>query len=108
MGENAPLQWTADGTKLLFAVRTTEWAQNARARFQREVAAPIVVQSSEDPFLSWEAIRRRSSVQIPAVYHAGTGRVEELLPETTLGAFALTADGGLLRYEEGRLEQGRR
>lgn len=100
VADNAPLQWSADGTKLLLSLRTVEWQRAARERFLKEVAAPIVVQSSDDPFLSWEEIRGLPARQIPAVYHAATGRVEELLPETALGDLALTADGGTLRYEE--------
>ena len=100
VADNAPLQWSADGTKLLFSMRPAEWQRTARERFLEEVAAPIVVQSSDDPFLSWEEIRSLSARQIPAVYHVVGGRVQEILPETALGDFALAADGNSLRYEE--------
>ena len=98
--DNGSLQWSADGTKLLFGMRTGDWQREARERFVREVDGPIVVQSSEDPFLSWEDIRRRTARAIPTLYHVDGGRIEELLPETTLGTVALTADGTMLRYEE--------
>ncbi|MBI2403329.1 MAG: S9 family peptidase [Gemmatimonadetes bacterium] len=100
VADNTPLQWSADGSKLLFSLRPAEWQRTARERFLKEVAAPIVVQSSDDPFLSWEEIRSLSARQIPAVYQVRSGRVQEILPETALGGFALTADGNSLRYEE--------
>ncbi|MBI3981755.1 MAG: S9 family peptidase [Gemmatimonadetes bacterium] len=100
LADNSSLQWSADGSRLLFGMRTSEWAVEARTRFLREIEGPIVVQSSEDPFLSWEDIRRRAARAIPAVYDPATGRIDELLAETALGDVALTADGALLRYEE--------
>jgi len=100
VADNAPLQWSADGSRLLFALRPAEWQRLARERFLQEIAAPIVVQSSDDPFLSWEEIRSRSARQIPAVYHVAGGRVQELMPETALGGLALTADGMAFRFEE--------
>jgi dipeptidyl aminopeptidase/acylaminoacyl peptidase len=100
LADNGSLQWSADGSLLLLSLRPAEWQREARERFLREVEGPIVVQSSEDPFLSWEEIRRRASRAIPAVYRTDTGRIEELLPENALGTVALTADGTVLRYEE--------
>jgi len=100
VADNARLQWSADGSKLLFALRPSEWQRLASERFLEEVAAPIVVQSSDDPFLAWEEIRSLPARQIPAVYHVAGGRVQELMPETALGGLALTADGSALRFEE--------
>jgi dipeptidyl aminopeptidase/acylaminoacyl peptidase len=97
---NASPQWTADGSALLVALQTADWERTARERFRHETEGPIVVRSSEDPFLSWEEIRRLSSVQIPALYQLDGGRFQELLPESRADGFALTADGTLLRYHE--------
>jgi len=100
IAENATLDWAADGRLLLFSLRTSEWQREARERFLRETRGPVVVQSSEDPFLSWDEIRRRSLRQVPALYHVDSGRVEELMPETTLGNFFLSLDGATFVYEE--------
>ena len=100
IAENSSLQWTADGTSLLLALRTADWQRTARERFLKEVEGPIVVQSSEDPFLSWDAIRRLSSLQIAALYRVEGGRFEELLPESMVDGYRLTADGALLRFNE--------
>jgi len=100
IAENTSLQWTADGSKLLFIMRTTDWQREARERFARETDGPIIVNSSEDPFLNWEDMRRLSLRSIPAVLHLDGNRIEELLPETGLGGATLTEDGAFLRYEQ--------
>ena len=100
LADNTSLQWSRDGRTLLFAVRTTAWQQEASQRFLQETRGPIIVQSSEDPFLSWDGIRRLSLRQSLAVWDANTGRVEEILPEAMFDAFAMTADGGTIRFTE--------
>jgi dipeptidyl aminopeptidase/acylaminoacyl peptidase len=100
IAESATLDWTADSRSLLFSLRTLEWQREARERFVRETMGPIVVQSSTDPFLSWEEIRRRSMIQIPAIFNLETGRLDELLPESRLGNFFISHDGTTFVYEE--------
>jgi len=103
--DGSPLDWTPDGSKLLVALHSTDWVRRARERFEHEVSGPIVVRSSEEPFLSWDEIRRLSAVRIPAVYDLARNRFDEALPETMLAGFALTADGAALRYETDRSER---
>jgi dipeptidyl aminopeptidase/acylaminoacyl peptidase len=98
IAENAALQWTDDGTRLLVATRDADWLRTSRARFDHEVKGPIVVQSSRDPFLSWEAIRRLGLEQALHIYDTGTGRFEDVLPSGLWGSYALSGDGALLRY----------
>jgi dipeptidyl aminopeptidase/acylaminoacyl peptidase len=102
--EDATLQWSADGRQLLFTMRTNEWHERARQRFLAEVDGPIVVRSSEEPFLSWEEIRRLSLEQIPALYDVASNRVEEILPASRLGSVTLTADATYLVYQEDRTD----
>ncbi len=100
VAENANLQWTPDGARLLVPMRTTEWLRSAKQRFDSEVKGPIVVQSSKDPFLSWEAIRRLSFTQSLAFYDVKSGRFQDVVPGSTIGSYALTADGATIRIEE--------
>jgi dipeptidyl aminopeptidase/acylaminoacyl peptidase len=99
LAETSPLQWTGDGTKLLVGLRTSAWLAEAKRRFTQEVAGPIVVRSSEDPFLSWDEVRRLAMRQIPAIYDVASGKFTETMPESVLGSFNLTDDGRLLRFE---------
>jgi dipeptidyl aminopeptidase/acylaminoacyl peptidase len=99
LAETSPLQWTGDGAKLLVGLRTSGWLDEARRRFAQEIDGPIVVRSSEEPFLSWEDVRRLGARQIPAIYDRAAGRFTEMLPESVLGSFDITDDGKLLRVE---------
>jgi hypothetical protein len=103
MGD-ASLEWTDDSRKLMFTMRTTAWHDRARQRFLAEVEGPIVVRSSEDPFLSWESIRRLSLEQTVALWDVGSNRVDEVLPESNLGSITLTGDGAFLIYQEDRTD----
>jgi len=99
LSETSPLEWTRDGASVLVALRTEAWRREARARFEAEVKGPIVVRSSEDPFLSWEEVRRLGGRQIPALYDVAANGFRELGDEATLAGFAVTADGETLRLE---------
>jgi dipeptidyl aminopeptidase/acylaminoacyl peptidase len=95
---NANLQWTEDGARLLLAVRTPQWLADARRRFEQEVKGPIVVNSSKDPFLSWDEIGRLSLRQSLAFVDVASGRVQQVLPETLVRSYQLT--GPYVRYNE--------
>jgi dipeptidyl aminopeptidase/acylaminoacyl peptidase len=97
---SAGLSWTPDGQKLLIQLRSAESHDAMRRRFEREVEGPIVVQSSEEPFLSWEEIRRLGNRRILAVYDVGSGNVSELTAETMAVQPALVAGGTAVRYNE--------
>jgi dipeptidyl aminopeptidase/acylaminoacyl peptidase len=99
LGGGTP-QWSADGTRLIFAVRTAEWARQARERFLRETQGAIVVNSSDDPFLNWEYIRRMGLRSAVVSWDAATGRTSELLPEADQTDWALGADGTLRWHED--------
>src|SRR5688500_14597663 len=87
--DNATLQWTEDGTRLLIALRTEEWRSAARRRFEREVKGPIVTMSSKDPFLSWDEIRRLPLRQSLALVDVASGRVQPIMPETMVRSYQL-------------------
>jgi dipeptidyl aminopeptidase/acylaminoacyl peptidase len=100
VAENASLQWSDDGGTLLLALRRDSWWRETRQRFDHELHGPIVVQSSDDPFLSWDAIRRLSFVQSLAGYDVRTRRVTELVPEQRIRSYRLTGDARRIVYEE--------
>ena len=54
---NSELSWTADGSRLLVALRAPEDDVAAQAAFKTLVSGPVVVQSSK-PFLDWDAMSR--------------------------------------------------
>ena len=99
------LEWLADGRRLVVAVRPEGWARDAQARFEAEVHGPIVVRSSEEPFLSWEAIRRLDLRRVPALLDVSNGRYAMLEADSLIGGFDVTADGALLRVESDITEE---
>ncbi|HEX9166377.1 MAG TPA: prolyl oligopeptidase family serine peptidase [Gemmatimonadales bacterium] len=96
---SSPVQWAADG-RVLFATRTTAWRDEARQRFAAETEGPIIVRSSEEPFLSWDAIRRLTLRQIPARWDVAADRVTELGGEGFQDGFAVSEDGAWFRWQE--------
>lgn len=100
VAETSELRWTEDGTRLLFSLRTEAWRREAAAHFDSLTRGPIAVQSSEQPFLAWEALRRRAIRRSVVAWETGTGRIEELLPDTTIRAWNLAADGRTLTWND--------
>jgi dipeptidyl aminopeptidase/acylaminoacyl peptidase len=94
------LQWSGDGSRLIFGVRTAEWARQARERFLRETQGAIVVNTSDDPFLNWESIRRMGLRNTVVALDAATGKVSELLPEADQTDWALSEDATTLRWHQ--------
>jgi dipeptidyl aminopeptidase/acylaminoacyl peptidase len=79
-------------------MRTSAWRQEAHDRFLAETDGPIIVQSSEDPFLSWEDLRRMSNRQILATVDIASGRIQDVMDEAMVEGPTMTADATLLRY----------
>jgi dipeptidyl aminopeptidase/acylaminoacyl peptidase len=94
-----PVQWTPDG-KVLFTMRTSAWREEARRRFVQETDGPVIVRTSDEPFLSWDAIRRLGLRQIPALWEVAADRVTELGAEAHQDGFGLSEDGAWLRWQE--------
>jgi dipeptidyl aminopeptidase/acylaminoacyl peptidase len=96
---NSRLQpvWSPDGRTLILPLRSGDWAVRASGAFRALVDGPVVVLSSDAPFLDWEAVRRMGGFHVIAAYDVATGRVREVLPETLLLDLDVTADGRL-RY----------
>jgi dipeptidyl aminopeptidase/acylaminoacyl peptidase len=104
VAENATLQWSDDGESLLLALRRDEWWTEAGRRFDDEIRGPIVVRSSDEPFLSWDAIRRLPLVQSLVRYDVRSGRATEVVGESLLRAYQLLGSGDI-RYHEDITEQ---
>jgi dipeptidyl aminopeptidase/acylaminoacyl peptidase len=98
--DNAELEWSADGARLLFALRSDTWRKKAAERFASETAGPIVVHSSKEPFLAWDDVRRMSVLRSLAAYDVKSGQTRELLQEMKLGSYDLAEDGSFITYQE--------
>ena len=61
-------------------------------------AGPVFVQSSSDPFLSWDDIRRQGNVRSVVAIDVASGKARERLPEAMLANFTLAEDGSAISY----------
>src|SRR5689334_16915240 len=93
VAENSDLRWTADGKQLVFAVHTTDWRKKARETFTTMTVGPVFVQSSLDPFLAWDDVRRLGNLRSIVAFDVKTNEMRDLVPETMVGQYSLTKDG---------------
>ena len=91
------LRWLPDGSGVVFPMYTASWERETRERFLQEVNGPIVVRSSGNDFLSWEAIRRQGLTRSLALARVADAQVHEILEEPALSGWDITRDGQWLR-----------
>ncbi len=99
VAENSDLRWTADGKSLVFTVHTAEWRKKARDTFTNMTTGPVFVQSSLDPFLAWDDVRRMGNVRSVVAFDLKTNEMRDLVPETMVGQYTLAKDGAALAYD---------
>lgn len=99
VAENSDLRWSADGKQLVFAVHTTEWRKRARDTFTNMTTGPVFVQSSLDPFLAWDDVRRMANVRSVVAFDLKTNEMHALVPETMVGQYTLAKDGATIAYD---------
>lgn len=100
VAENSDLRWTPDGKRLVFAVHTTAWRKRARDTFTNMTVGPVFVQSSLDPFLAWDDVRRMANVRSIVAFDPQTNRLQEIVPETMVGAYTLAEDGSAITFNK--------
>jgi dipeptidyl aminopeptidase/acylaminoacyl peptidase len=100
VAENSDLQWTPDGRELVLAVHTAEWRTKARGTFATMTVGPVFVQSSLEPFLAWDDVRRLGNVRSVAAFDPATGRLRDLVPETMVASYTLAKDGRAVTYNQ--------
>ena len=100
VAENSDVRWNAAGTQLVVAVHTTEWRKKVRDTFTTMTVGPIFVQSSKDPFLAWDDLRRMGNRRSVGALDVKTGEYKELVPETQLTTYTLANDGSYVTYGE--------
>ncbi|HVE32647.1 MAG TPA: hypothetical protein VNC18_03725, partial [Gemmatimonadaceae bacterium] len=98
VAEASDIRWTGDGTSLVFAVHTMDWRKKAREMFATMTSGPVFVQSSLDPFLSWDDLRRMGNVRSIVSFDPKTNELHDLVPETMVGNYTLAEDGSGVAY----------
>jgi dipeptidyl aminopeptidase/acylaminoacyl peptidase len=98
VAENSDLRWTPDGKQLVFAVHTMEWRKKARDTFTNMTVGPVFVQSTVDPFLAWDDVRRLGNVRSVVSFDPATSQLHEIVPEAMVSAYTLAEDGTAISY----------
>jgi dipeptidyl aminopeptidase/acylaminoacyl peptidase len=99
-GTNSGLEWTTGDRRLLVTLRTAGWEREARDRFKQLTAGPIIVHSSKEPFLEWDALQRSARKRALAEIDLVTGEANQLLPERRLSSYTVARDGSFVTFLE--------
>lgn len=100
VAENSDVRWTPDGKQLLLAVHTAEWRKKARDTFTNMTVGPVFVQSSVEPFLAWDDVRRLANVRSVATFDPATNQLHEVVPEQMVANYTLAEDGSAISYNK--------
>jgi len=101
VAENSDVRWTNDGASIVFALHSDAWKRSVRERFDRYTKGPVFVQSSNDPFLAWDDLRRSANRRSVVAYDLATHRIHELIPEAMVASYTLLArDSGIVYSED--------
>ena len=74
--------------------------REAADRFKTLTEGPIVVHSSKDPFLEWDALNRVNRRRTLASVDVASGDVKVLLPERALASHTVARDGTFITFME--------
>ncbi len=97
---NTTLEWTADGARLVVSMRAPERDRQAAAAFKALTEGPVIVHSSQEPFLEWDALNRESRWRNLAEVDSTTGAVTDRLPERKLSSAQITRDNSAVVFQE--------
>jgi len=100
VAENSDVRWTNDGASIVFALHSDAWKRSIRERFDRYTKGPVFVQSSNDPFLAWDDLRRSASRRSVVAYDVATRKTRELIPEGMIASYTLVARDSVIVYSE--------
>ena len=100
VAENSDVRWTNDGASIVFALHTDAWKRTTRERFDRYTKGPVFVQSSNDPFLAWDDLRRWANHRSVVAYDLATRRTRELIPKGMIASYTLVAPDSVIVYSE--------
>ena len=100
VAENSDVRWTHDGASIVFSLHTGAWKRSVRDQFDRYTKGPVFVQSSNDPFLAWDDLRRAANRRSVVAFDLATRRTREIIPESTIASYTLVAGDSVIVYSE--------
>ena len=100
VAENSDVRWSDNGASIVFSLHRDTWKRSVREQFDRYTKGPVFVQSSTDPFLAWDDMRRSSSRRSVVAYDLAAGRTRELIPESMVSSYTLVGGDSVVVYSE--------
>ena len=100
VAENSDVRWAPDGRSIVFSLHRDAWKREVREQFDRYTKGPVFVQSSSDPFLVWDDLRRSANRRSVVAYDLGTRRTRELIPEGRIASYTLVTGDSLIVFSE--------
>ena len=100
VAENSDVRWTESGASIVFSLHKAEWKRATRETFDRYTKGPVFVQSSSDPFLAWDGLRRAAGRRSVVAYDVAARRTRELIPEGMISSYTLVAGDSVVVYNE--------
>jgi len=88
----------SDGESVAIGVRSVGWYDKAMADYQEATAGPIVVYDGNDDYLKWDKIGLNSSLKEVVVLNLKTGKVQDVLPESSYSNYRVSDNGRFLSY----------
>jgi dipeptidyl aminopeptidase/acylaminoacyl peptidase len=102
---NSELSWLPDGSKLVIALRDIADDRAAQATFKKIVDGPVIVHTSKDTFLDWDALRRSDRLRSLAELDPRTGEPRALLPKAKMTDYRVSRDGSFITFREDATEK---
>jgi dipeptidyl aminopeptidase/acylaminoacyl peptidase len=95
---NSGLDWAPDDRRIIVTCRDARWDREAADRFRLLTEGPIIVQSSKEPFLEWDTLRRSLRRRTIAELDPSTGQLTSVLPDAMVASVALARDGSFATF----------
>ena len=98
LSTNSSLGWHPDNARLTVTCRPAAWERDGAARFAALTQGPVIVHTSKDPFLEWDALRRGLRRRVLADIDVTTGQVTTLVPDSMITSYTPARDGSFIMF----------
>ncbi len=100
VAENTDLRWTGDGKQVVVMLRPVDWRKKVRETFTTMTTGPVFVQTTADPFLAWDSLRRQGNARSIVALDATSSDARELVPDMMVASYTLAEDGTAVAYAQ--------
>jgi len=98
LSTNSSLAWHPDNQRVTVTCRPVAWERDGAAQFAALTQGPVIVHTSKDPFLEWDALRRGLRRRVLAEIDVATGQVTTLVPDSMITSYSPARDGSFVMF----------